>query len=1068
MKKNLSYYLRISLWLFLLVTNFYQAIAQSELHSISGIVVDEDGETLIGVTIKLKNSNSVTLTDVDGKFTLQSKKIEGVLQASYIGFNTQEIKLKESENYYKIVMKQDQKMLDEVVVTALGIKREERGLGFSTESIGGEALTDARSNNWVESLSGKVAGLNITGTGSGPLGTSRISLRGDNSMNIDGNNALIVLDGIPIGGSATGTGAGSYGAGAGSDVPVDYGDAISDINPDDIESVTVLKGASAAALYGSRASNGALIITTKSGRKQKKGIGVTFNSSFSIDNVLRWPDYQYEYGQGTQQKDKNGNWYYSYGTSEDGSNTGSTSSAWGPKFEGQMYYQYDPETEAQSAERVLWRPYKNNIKDFWKTGTDFRNSVSIESSSDKASFRFSLSHQNNNWMMPNTGFKRTSLSGSIDYKITKKLRISTKVSYTNRNSDNLPGTGYNNQSIAYFMTFQNPNVDLAWYKPIWKKGKNQLEQIHPFSSYIDNPYLIAYEMENPSNKNILFGSATAIYEISRKLEVLLRGGLEMSHDHREQHRPYNTANYAKGYYNEGDINYFENNIDFLVTYRDNITKKIGFRTSFGGNTRKTEYRNKTGYIIGLVTPGEYKLSNGVTSPFLKSTNRDKQVNSLYGMVNFNYGKVLFLDITGRNDWSSTLPIKNNSFFYSSANLSGVISDMVTLPKEISFLKTRISWAQVGNDTDPYKTSKYYTPSEFSGSALMPTTLYNANFKPEISTNYEVGFDIRFFKNRLNFDITGYQNYTKNQIIDIPLDPTTGFSRATVNAGKIRNKGLELVISGNPVENKDFKWKASFNWSKNWNKILELSPDLEHDEEQLIAQSGTVYFYAKKGGSMGDMYGYKLLRNPEGEVIYDAKTGLPARPTEVEYVGNAYAKWKAGLQNEFTIKNVRVSFSFDGQWGGRIYSQSFHKMTEQGKLKHTLNGRDSEDGMLVGQGVVDNGDGTYSPNTKRVLVSKYYAEYYRRANVETNSFDATFIKLRDARIEYIFPKKITEKLKVNHLAIAFFGRNLWMWTKEYPLFDPEAAALNNSSIIPGVEMGQLPSARTLGINLSVKF
>ena len=910
--------------------------------------------------------------------------------------------------------------------------------------------------------------MSITGTGGGPLGTSRISLRGDNSMNIDGNNALIVLDGVPIGGSATGTGANSYGAGAGSDIPVDYGDAISDLNPDDIESITVLKGASAAALYGSRAANGALIITTKSGKKQKKGIGVSFSSSFSIDNVLKWPDYQYEYGQGTQQKDKNGNWYYSYGASEDGTSTGSTSSAWGPKFEGQMFFQYDPDVQGQSPERRLWKPYKNNIKDFWNTGTDFRNSISIEGSSDKSSFRASISHQANKWMMPNTGFNRTSFSTSFDYKVTNKLRVNSKISFTNRNSDNLPGTGYNNQSIAYFMIFQNPNIDLAWYRPIWKNGQDQLQQIHPFSSYIDNPYLIAYEMENPSDKNTFIGSFSTIYEFSRKMELMIRTGLEMSHEEREQHRPFNTANYTKGYYNEADINYFENNTDLLLTYRDQFSKDLGFRVSAGGNIRKTEYRNKTGYVIGLVTPGVYKLSNGVTSPFLKSTNRDKQVNSLYGTVSMNYGKILFLDVTGRNDWSSTLPVKNNSFFYPSTSLSGVVSDMVKLPSQISFLKLRASWAQVGNDTNPYKTSKYYTISEFSGSALMPRTLHNADFKPEISTSYEAGVDFRMFRNRLNLDLTGYQNYTKNQIIDVPLDPTTGFSRATVNAGKVRNRGIEVLLSGTPVDTRNFKWKTSFNWSKNWNRIMELSPDLADEENQLIAQSGTVYFYAKKGGSMGDMYGYKLLRNDEGRVIYDATTGLPARPTDVEYVGNAYADWKAGLQNEFTIKNVRVSFSFDGQYGGLVYSQSHHKMSEQGKLKHTLYGRDSEDGMMVGDGVVDNGNGTYSANTTRVLVSKYYADYYRRANVETNSFDATFIKLRDARIEYKFPQSLTSKLNINALSVALFGRNLWMWTKEYPLFDPEAAALNSSSIVPGVEMGQLPSSRTIGINLNIKF
>ncbi|MFV0310561.1 MAG: SusC/RagA family TonB-linked outer membrane protein [Dysgonomonas sp.] len=1065
MKVNLTKPNRKAILILFFLLGISMLNAQNKATSITGVVKDESGETVIGATIKVKGTSTGTVTDMDGKFFLETPAT-GILSISYIGYQPVEMAI-ESNKHYTITLKEDQKQLDEVVVTALGIKREEKGLGFATENIEGQSLNDSKSNNWATALSGKVAGLSIISPGGGPLGTSRISLRGDNSMNMDGNNALIVIDGVPIGGSATGTGADSYGAGSGSDIPVDYGDAVSDLNPEDIESITVLKGASAAALYGSRAANGALIITTKSGSKQK-GIGVTFSSNFSIDNVLKWPDYQYEYGQGTQAKDKNGNWYYSYGASADGTNTGSTSSAFGPKFDGQMYFQYDPNVEGQSLERQLWQPYKNNIKDFWRTGTNFTNSISIEGASDKASFRASLTHQNNEWMMPNTGFKRTSVSTSFDYKITNKLRFSSKVSFTNRNSDNLPGTGYNNQSISYFMIFQNPNVDLAWYRPIWKKDKDQVEQIHPFSSYIDNPYLIAYEMENPTDKNSVLGTASATYQFSRKFDLLVRTGIEMSHEAREQHRPYNTANFATGYYKEEDINYFEINTDFLFSYREQFNRDLGLRVSAGGNMRKSEYRYKAGYITGLVTPGVYKLSNGFTSATMRSTNRDKQVNSLYGTATINYKKFLYLDVTGRNDWSSTLPIENNSFFYPSVSGSFVLSDVVKMPSQISFTKLRLSWAQVGNDTDPYKTAKYYSVSEFSGAAERPGTLYNANLKPEISTNYEAGIDFRMFKNRLGIDITGYRNYTKNQIIDVPIDPTAGYGKATINAGKVRNQGLEIVLNGLLMEQRSFKWKASFNWAKNWNRIMELSEDLDNDEDQMIAQAGTVYYYAKVGGSMGDMYGYKLLRNPEGKVIYDAATGLTAKPENVEYVGNAYPGWKAGLQNEFTIKNVRVSFSIDGQYGGLVYSQSHHKMTEQGKLKHTLYGRDSEDGKLVGDGVVANGDGTYSPNTTRVLVSQYYADYYRRANVETNSFDATFIKLREARVEYNFPSSITKKLKLNSLAVALFGRNLWMWTKEYPLFDPEAAALNSSTIVPGTEMGQMPSSRTMGINLNVKF
>ncbi len=1056
---------RMLMTLLIIVISIVNVFAQPGANPVSGIVKDESGELLIGASVSVKGTSIGAITDVNGSFNL-SIPPQGILQITYLGYEPLDVKITGQKDY-TIVMKETKNELDEVVVTALGIKREERGLGFNTENLSGHVLTDAQSNNWATALSGKVAGLNVLGIGAGPLGTSRISLRGDNSMNMDGNNALIVVDGVPLSSRISGTGADAYAAGSGGDVPIDFGDGINDINPDDIETVTVLKGASAAALYGSRAANGVLIITTKSGARQKKGIGVTLNTGVSIENVLKWPDYQYEYGQGTQTKDKNGSWYYSYGASEDGVSTGGTSSAFGPKFDGQQFFQYDPTPEGQSAERQLWRPYKDNIKGFWENGSTVNTSVAVESANDKSSFRTSLTWMSNKWIMPNTGFDRLTLSSSFQHKVTSKLRFSTKVNFTNRNSDNLPATGYNNQSISYFMIFQNPNVDLAWYRPIWKSGQNQIAQIHPFSSYIDNPYLIAYEMENPSNKNTFLGTTSAIYEFSRKLELMMRVNAEMSYESREQRRPYNTANYLTGYYREESIHNLETNADFLLTYRDNLSKEIGMKFSVGGNMRNNEYNRTGGSITGLVTPGVYKLSNGVTNPYLIYNVQNKQVNSLYGTANFNYGKGLYLDITGRNDWSSTLPIDNSSFFYPSVSTSMVISEWTKLPSFMNFLKARLSWAQVGNDTQPYKTAKYYTPSEFSGSATMPTTLYNADFKPEISTNIEGGLDIRTLNNRLSMDLTLYNNYTKNQILDVPLDPTTGFSRATMNAGKVRNRGIEILLKGVPVQQKNFNWNASFNWSKNWNKILELSSEMGDEDAQLIAQAGTVYYYGKVGGSMGDMYGYKLLRTPDGQVIYNESDGKTAKSQDIEYVGNAYPAWKAGLQNDFTIKNVRVSFSFDGQYGGLVYSQSHHKMSEQGKLKHTLKGRDSEDGKIVGEGVIDNGDGTYSPNTVRIYLKDYYADYYRRANVETNSFDASFVKLRDARVEYRFTKGITDKLKIEALSIAVYGRNLWMWTK-FPLFDPEAAALNSSTIVPGVEIGQLPTTRSFGFNLTAKF
>ncbi|MBB6328954.1 TonB-linked SusC/RagA family outer membrane protein [Algoriphagus iocasae] len=1030
---------------------------------VTGVVQDaETGETLPGVNIIIKGTTRGTTTDLDGKFGLTVDSGEALV-FSYVGYDRQEV-LIENQTELTIGLQLDSEALGEVVVTALGIKREEKALGYATQKVDSEELLDARSNSWSDALRGKVAGLNVLSAGSGPMNSSQISLRGDNSLNPNGNFALIVVDGVPMNSGLTSSGvSNAYGAGSGNDVPVDFGNGIADLNPDDIENITVLKGASATALYGSRAANGALIVTTKSGSKKNKGLGVTINSNISFQNVLRWPDRQYEYGQGTGRAfNSDGELYYSYGASEDGASTGGTSSAFGPKFDGQSYFQYDPTLEGQSAERQLWRPYEDNVTGFWRTGFNMINSVSLDGNNDSGSLRASITQTKNEWIMPNTGFDRLVAALSASQQISKKLRLNAKVNYTNKNSDNLPATGYNNQSIAYFMIFQNPSIDLEWYRPIWKQGQENVDQVHPFSSFIDNPYLIAYEMTNSVNNNSVFGNLSANYTFNDHFELMLRSGLAMSQEERAQQRPYSTANFQRGYYKEQNVTNYEQNSDFLLTYKGNLAEKISLRASVGGNHMSRKYRMMSAYVDGLVIPGVYKLANGVNNPVLATNDANRVINSLYGLMTLDFDEKIFVDITGRNDWSSTLPTQNNSFFYPSISTSFVLSDIFVLPSQISFAKLRVSGAQVGNDTEPYRTSKYYGQSEFPGSASVPSTLYNVDFKPEITSSFETGIELIFFQRRLGLDLNLYVTETKNQILEVPVDITTGFSRAILNAGKVRNQGIELVLNGSPIKNDKFQWNSFVTWAKNKNEVLSL-PD-EVDGSQVIGTGGNASIIAKVGGTTGDIYGFGFVRSPEGEIVYGAN-GLPARPSEIQYIGNAYAKWKGGFRNEFIYKNLRMSILLDGQYGGIVYSQTHHKMSEQGKLTHTLKGR--EDGFIVGEGVVDNGDGTFSPNTTEVNLASYYADYYRRANVESNSFDASFVKLREVRLEYAVPARFLQKTSINQASIAFYGRDLAMWTK-FPMFDPETAALNGGTLLPGVEMGQLPTPRTMGVNLTLKF
>lgn len=1026
--------------------------------TVTGQVTDENGLPLLGVNVLVEGTKTGVSTDFDGKFQIAASPGD-VLTVSYLGFLPETVTVDNRANY-NVVLKEDVSQLDEVVVTALGIKREEKKLGYSQETINSEELAQTVPNNWSSGLKGKVAGLNIVSSGSGPLNSQQITLRGNNSLDPNGNNALIVVDGVPVNSEMTTSGSSS--AYTGADSPIDYGNGISDLNLDDIESVSVLKGPGATALYGSRAANGALIITTKSG-KTGEGLGITYNSSVSLDIIQRWPDYQYKYGQGTGKSfDDDGNPYYSYGSSEDGNNTGSTSSAWGPEFNGQYYYQYDPEMEGQGANRTLWRPYKDNRKDFWRHGITLNNNVSIQGGDENGSMRASVGYSKNEWIMPNTGFDRITTSVNANYQVSKKIKLSTVINFNNRNSDNLPSTGYNNGSIAYFMIFQNPNVDLDWYRPIWEKGQEQIQQIQPFSSFIDNPYLIAYEATNSLASNQIVGNISANIQLAPNLDLLLRTALNTYNQNRELRRPYSINRYARGYFETQDIWKQEVNTDFLLTYDKALSDTFKLSASVGGNARDYKYRRSDAEVEGLVVPGVYKLANGVNSPIIKTYDRNKKVNSLYGLLSLSFDDSIFLDLTGRNDWSSTLPLENNSFFYPSANASFILSEIFNLPKAINYFKYRFSFAQVGNDTDPYQTSKYYSQNEFPSSASVPTTLYNRNFKPEITTSYETGIEARFFKSRLNLDATVYETETKNQIIAVPIDITTGYSSAILNSGKVRNRGVELSLTGKIMDTEKFGWSSTLTWSRNWNKVLELADGI--DGQQEIGSGGQATIIAKEGGTTTAIYGFGFVRAPDGQIVYD-DGGLPDYPEEIQYIGDASPDWKAGLYNSFKLGRVNLNVMLDGQYGGIIYSQTHHKLTQQGKLTSNFRGR--EEGFIVGEGVVLNEDGSYSPNTVEAVTPDWYNRYYRRANVESNSFDASFLKLREVSLQYNFPKKWLKNTGITGLNVSLFGRNL-ATVSDFPIYDPETAALNGDTLLPGLEIGQMPSPATYGFDLKVNL
>lgn len=1055
---------------------FSMQIAQAETNSrsistefsideqgpIKGRITDADGFGVADAEVRIIGTDYVTYTNVDGFFDFGVHVPNAKISIVSLEHNDLEIGVPANGITNVSLIKPETNQLSEVVVTALGIKREERKLGFSQQTIGSDELATAEATNWSSGLKGKVAGLQITSASSGPINSQGIKLRGNNSLDQSKNFALIVIDGVPM--STEMTSSGNNSAYMGDDSPIDFGNALSEINQNDIESVTVLKGPAAAALYGSRAANGALIITTKAGNKKNK-LGIELKSTYSVEVVNNWPDYQYEYGQGTgKQFDANGNPYYSYGRSTDGPSTSGTSSAFGPKFNGQMFYQYDPSLGGVGLERTPWVPYKDTHKGYWNTGFNSHNSVTLSGGGDQGSFRASLGHLKNTWIMPNTGYENYTASLNGNYKLSDRITVSSVVNYTRKTSDNLPSTGYNNGSIAYFMIMHSPNVDLNWYKPRWKQGFEGVDMIRPFSSYIDNPYVIAYEAVNPMRSTQIVGNMKADIKLAKNFNLMVRGAVNSFNQFREQKRPFDLNRSPQGSYRRQDITKMESNIDFLFNYSTKIGDDFTIDANFGGNRLNYEYTNVSAIADQLSTPGIYKLTNSLNPVRTVTSDAYKKVNSLYGMVSLGWKNQIFVDITGRNDWSSTLPEHNNSFFYPSVTTSFILSDIFNIKGPFDYIKYRAAFAQVGNDTEPYRTSKYYDTSEFSSSNEVANTLYNIDLKPEIVTSWETGIELQMFKKRFGLDFTVYQQNTDNQILRVPTDPTSGYSYRFINGGEIRNRGIEIAANVTPIKSKDFRWDVNMNWSTNENTVMSLSEGVEGNQ-QTIATAGTVSMIAIPGQSSTALYGYKFVRNEHGQIIYDPNTGLPVRPKEIEYVGDATPDWRAGITNSFKYKNLRFSFTFDGQFGGIVYSQSYHKLMEQGKLKDSLPGR--EDGFIVGDGVILNSDGTYSANTKQVDLATYYGDYYRRANVESNSFDASYIKLREVSFTYDFPKKLIDKTGLSNLSLTAFGRDLFI-ISDFPLYDPETAALNGNTYVPGVEMGQMPSTATYGITLKASF
>lgn len=1038
-------------------------------------------EALSGVTVQVVGTARGTTTDDAGRYSITAATAE-TLQFSAVGFATQEHRVGEASvvNIQLVTGNQD---LEGVVVTALGIKREARSLGFSQTTLDSTDLTDARATNWTDALSGKVAGLNMVRSGAGPIGSNKIILRGENNLTGD-NEALIVIDGVVMGGNTRRTANGSenvYGTGS-DNMPADYGSGLNDINPDDIESVTVLKGPGAAALYGQRAANGAIIITTKSAKKQRKGWGVTLSSDYSVQQINRWPDLQYEYGQGTE-----GANYYSYGTSVDGASTSGTSSAYGPRFDGQYFYQYNPALHARDSVRTLWQPYPNQIRDYFEDGRTFTNSVGVDGAIGRVNTRFNYTNQTNKWITPNTGFERNSFALALNTSFFDKLHLAAKVNYTNRWSDNLPGAGYGNQSIMYWFIFWQPNADLNWLKDYWRYGsgigadgnpvywqRKDTAIFYPYSSFPENPYAIAYEFLNKSLRRSLTGNFSVTYDFTKDLSLMVRTAGDLGDEFRQQRRPWDAGSrLPRGSVREQNIISQEWNTDFLLRYNRQLTDDIKTNYTFGGSTMTNTYDRQEVRADSLKVPGLYWLYNAAGDLVYVPNSSKYVVNSLYGMITASYKNFLFADVTGRQDWSSVLasPYRTAkmSFFYPSLNTSFVLSDAFDLPKAINFAKLRFSVSGVGSGGNvPYLNTDVYVPDfNFVNDSIYqnPSVLANPDMRPLKTISYELGANASFFKSRLTFDFAAYIGNTKDQILQRIIDRSAGYTRQVINAGTVRNTGLELTVNGTPVKGKaktGFTWNTSLIFATNRNEIMSM-PDTS-----LVINTGPVgggQLVAKVGGSMGDLYGRGYVRAPDGQIVYDAVTGNALITQDVVHIGNTIPKGSLGWNNRITFKNWRVNFLFDSRWGGVAHSLMHYKMAEQGKLAVTIPGRYNG---IIGNGVVQNPDGTYRKND---VIAKDIDEYYRSHwgidNAEGSTFKTDFIKFREARLEYSIPAQIINKIHLGRATVAVYGRDLFIWSP-WPMFDPEFGTLSGTDIVRGFEVAQFPSTRTIGASLLLGF
>nr|MBC7613613.1 SusC/RagA family TonB-linked outer membrane protein [Pseudopedobacter sp.] len=1060
-----------------LLLNF--AFAQTR---VIGSITDQiTGEKLIGVSVKEKNTANGAASNVDGKFSLTVNSKNAILVFSYIGFTTKELALNGQLDLS--VSLSPGLILNETVVTALGLERDTKSLGYNVQQIQAKEISEVKSVNFLDNITAKVAGVTITQGASGVGSSSKIVIRGESSF--ANNNPLFIVDGIPINNNQivprSVEAPSSFQA-------IDFGNGAMDINPDDIASVSVLKGAAAAALYGSRAANGVILINTKDG-SNSEGFGVSFNSTSSIESPFKLPEFQNTYGQGN-----GGNFAFKDGLG--GGVNDVLTYSYGPKLDqGTLVAQYNSPVTLPDGRIVRggdvglysgipitptpFISHPNNLKDFYETGKTFINNLAFSGKYDKGNYRLSYTDLNSQSYIPGVDYLRKNVSANLNFQPVTKLNFKSTIIYQNAKSNNRPSSGYGSENLQYGLLAWLPrSLDIEALKNYWQPGLEGLRNYSYNYTYFDNPYFILKENRNELNRDRIFGNIALKYDLLPNLFVQLRGGMDYSNEGRRLLRNYSTNRFKNGAYAEHSVFFREINTDVLLNY----TKKIndfGFDISLGANQMNQQFKSNQTQTSALAQPALFTLANAATPLEIFTFASKKRINSAYGIAKFSFKNYLFVDITGRNDWSSALatPIstKNTSFFYPSVSGSLVLSELVKVP-QVSFLKLRASYAQIGNDTDPYQTAGAFvpaTPYNSSPTLSDQNIISDPNLKPEQTKSAEFGADIRFFSDRLGIDATYYNALTENQILSLPVSISTGYAQRVTNGGSVRSKGVELILTGTPILSKNFRWNVSANFSTNTSTV----ESLPNGAKQLTlayarvydSPNQTVYYIATEGGKIGDIWGDGYVKNADGKFIVDNNGNLVA-DNKLKKLGNYNPDFMLGFSNSFRYKQFDFGFLLDWRKGGILVSRTLALAGVAGQLKETEY-RPTEG--LAFNAVMNTGTATnpvYVQNTKKISAESYYRQFYDRNHEENSVYNDSYLKLRQFNLGYTFSKAVLAKTflkNVQSLKLSFIGKNVFAISK-IPHFDPEQLAVQGNKFLNGTEDMSYPSARSFGLSLGVNF